>query len=103
MNQQLGVSKREIAAFCERWKIREFAFFGSVLREDFRPDSDLDILVAFSPEAQWSLLDHLQMEQELREMFGRSIDLFTKQAVEKSHNWIRRQEILNTLEVVHVT
>ncbi len=75
--------------------------FGSVLRNDFRPDSDLDILVTFAPEANWSLLDHLRMEQELATLLNRKIDLFSRRAVDQSHNWIRRREILNTAEVVY--
>jgi len=79
------------------------ALFGSVLRDDFGPGSDLDVLVTFEPEADWSLLDHLRMEQELAALLGRKIDLLTKRAVEQSHNWMRRQEILNTAEVVYAS
>jgi predicted nucleotidyltransferase len=93
----------QIADFCQRWHIRELALFGSVLRDDFRPDSDLDILVTFAPEANWSLLDHLRMERELATLLNRKIDLFSRQAVERSHNWMRRLEILNTAEVVYGT
>ena len=89
--------------FCRRWRISELALFGSVLRDDFDPDSDLDILVMFAPEADWSLLDHVRMEQELEGLLGRKIDLLSKRAVAQSHNWIRRQEILNTAEVVYVS
>jgi predicted nucleotidyltransferase len=91
----------QIVDFCRRWRISELALFGSVLRDDFNPDSDLDVLVTFAPEANWSLLDHLRMEQELARILNRKIDLFTKRAVELSHNWIRRQEILNTAEVIY--
>jgi len=87
--------------FCKRWQIIELAFFGSVLRDDFNPDSDLDVLVAFAPEANWSLLDHIQMEHELSDLLNRKIDLYTKRAVEQSHNWVRRREILETAEVVY--
>jgi len=98
---KIDVPEREIAAFCSRWHIVELALFGSALREDFGPDSDLDVLVTFAPEADWGLLDHLRMEDELARLFGRKIDLFTKRAVEQSHNWLRRQEILNTAEVIY--
>jgi uncharacterized protein len=57
--------QKEISDFCQRWQISEFALFGSVLRDDFGPDSDLDVLVTFAPEADWSLFDHLRMEEEL--------------------------------------
>ena len=91
---RLALPQEEIMAFCQRWRIDEFALFGSVLREDFGPDSDLDIMVSFSPEAGWGLLDHMQMEQELVDLLGREVDLLTRRAVERSRNWIRRREIL---------
>jgi predicted nucleotidyltransferase len=102
MNKQTNeIPEKRIADFCQRWKISEFALFGSVLRDDFDQESDLDILVTFAPGADWSLFDHLRMEQELTSLLGRKIDLFTKRAVEQSQNWIRRGEILNTAEVIY--
>ena len=99
--RNINLPQKRIADFCQRWRISEFALFGSVLRDDFRPDSDLDVLVTFAPEATWSLLDHLRMEQELGTLLNRKIDLFARRAVEQSHNWIRRREILNTAETVY--
>ena len=99
--RNINIPREEISNFCKRWRIRELALFGSVLRGDFSPNSDIDLLVTFNSEANWGLLDHLRMEQELEEMLGRKIDLLSKQAVERSHNWLRRQEILNTAEVVY--
>ena len=90
-----------VTDFCKKWHIEEFAVFGSVLRGDFGPGSDLDVLVAFSPGADWGLLDHLQMEQELVALLNRKVDLLTRRAVEQSRNWIRRQEILSTAEVIY--
>ena len=101
--RNIYIPKRQIADFCRRWHISELALFGSVLRDDFSIDSDLDILVTFAPGADWSLLDHLRMEQELTDLLGREVDLLSKRAVEQSHNWARRQEILNTAEVVYVS
>ena len=98
---RLDLSHRQITDFCRRWQIVELALFGSALREDFNRDSDLDFLATFAPDAEWSLLDHVQMELELEELLGRRVDLLSKSAVERSHNWIRRQEILDTAEVVH--
>jgi predicted nucleotidyltransferase len=91
----------EIAAFCKRWKINELALFGSALREDFRAESDLDILVTFAPNADWGLLDHVQMQLELEKIFQRSVDLISKRALERSTNWIRREEILKTAQIVY--
>ena len=99
----LEVSKEEIADFCRRWKVTEFALFGSVLRGDFRPDSDVDVLVTFASDAEWSLLDHVQMEQELASVLGRGVDLISRRAVDHSKNWIRRGEILSTAQVVYVS
>ena len=90
----------EIRDFCARWKIREFALFGSVLRDDFRPDSDIDVLVSFEPDAKWSLLDHVRMEDDLAAIVGRDVDIVGKDAVEQSRNRFRRHEILGTAHVI---
>lgn len=76
----------QLDRFCCRWAVAELALFGSVLRDDFGPESDIDILVTFLPEAEWSLLDHVQMEMELAELLGRHVDLVTRRAVERSQN-----------------
>jgi predicted nucleotidyltransferase len=89
-----------IFVFCRRWKIRELALFGSILRDDFGPESDIDFLVEFEPDANWSLLDHIQMEQELSELLGREVHLISKRALEYTHNYIFRQEVLGTVKVV---
>lgn len=94
-------SRTAISALCRRWKIRELALFGSVLREDFGQDSDLDILVTFVDDAGWGLLDHVQMESELEGLFDRDVDLITKRAVERSQNWLRKQEILGSCQVLY--
>ena len=99
----VDIAEEKIIDFCQRWRIDELALFGSVLRDDFNPDSDLDVLVTFAPEADWSLIDQLQIEQELANLLGREIDLFSKSAVEQSHNWLRRQEILNTAQVIYAS
>src|SRR6266851_2495153 len=74
----LEVPKQAVADFCRRWNIAELALFGSVLRPDFRPDSDVDVLVTFFPEAHWTLLDYVQMEQELAGILGRPVDLVSR-------------------------
>jgi len=87
--------------FCLRWKIRELALFGSVLSNAFGPASDVDVMVTFLPEAEWSLLDHIRMEEELTALLGRQVDLVSKKAVERSENWLRRRAILESAEVVY--
>ena len=97
----ITLTTNEIARFCNRWKIRELALFGSALREDFHPDSDLDILVTFAPDADWGLLDHVQMQLELEKLSQRSVDLISKRALEHSANWVRREEILKTAQILY--
>ena len=101
MVKGLDVPKEKIADFCKRWKITEFALFGSVLREDFSPESDLDVLVTFAPHARWSLLDHVEMQDELKIIFGRKVDLISRRGIERSRNYIRRKEIIESAEVIY--
>lgn len=93
----------KIAEFCDRWQIIEFALFGSVLRDDFRPDSDIDIMVQFHPEAHPTFLSLEKMEDELKVIFDRDIDLITRQGIETSLNYLRRQEILTSAQVIYAT
>lgn len=101
VNVTLDLEK--IKEFCERWGVEELALFGSVLREDFGPQSDVDVLVRFSPEANVSLLSYMEMVHELEGLFGRKVDLVTGRSIEESQNPIRRQEILSTAEVIYET
>jgi uncharacterized protein len=96
----LSLPMDAIRQYCRRWKIRELALFGSVLRPDLRPDSDVDVLVTFHADAEWGLLDHMQMQQDLATVLGRSVDLVSKRALERSANWVRREAILNTAQVI---
>ena len=98
----IQLPKVQINQFCDRWKIKELALFGSILRDDFHPDSDVDMLVTFHPNADWSLFDHVKMQQELGNILERKVDLVSKRAIERSHNWIRRKEILETANVIYV-
>ncbi len=93
----------QIQDFCHRWQVIEFALFGSVLRNDFRPDSDIDVMVRFHSAAHptFSTLD--QMESELKATFHRDIDLITRQGIEASRNYLRRQEILSSARVIYAT
>lgn len=93
----------KLVEFCQRWKVNEFALFGSVLRDDFRPDSDIDVLITFAPDAKRGLMTLAKMKYELEDLLGREVDLVNKHAVETSYNWIRRNEILRTAQVIHVT
>jgi len=97
----LEINEHQLKDFCHRWKISELALFGSVLRDDFRNDSDIDAIVTFLPDVIWSLLDQVKMEQEISEFLGRSVDLISKRAIEMNKNWIIREEILNSAETIY--
>ncbi len=100
---QIALDKERIVAFCRRWMITEMALFGSVLRDDFGPDSDVDVLVTFAEGARRTLFDLVRMQEELKGVFGREVDLVERAAMEKSRNYIRRQDILSSLETIHAT
>ena len=99
---KIKVPKTKIAEFCKRWNVSEFAIFGSALRADFRPDSDVDVLVSFAPQAHVTLFDMVHMQEELKAIFGRDVDLISKRGVETSRNYLRRKRILESAEVIHV-
>jgi predicted nucleotidyltransferase len=103
MRAEIAVPEQQLAEFCRKWKIVELRVFGSALRADFRPDSDLDLLVSFAPDAEWSLLDHVAMEEELSQIVGRPVDLVSQRAIERSSNWIRRKAILDSAETYFVS
>lgn len=98
MNLPLIINKKSIEAFCQKWQIAEFSVFGSVLREDFGPESDVDVLITFEPDIPWSLYDWIDMIEELKLIFGREVDLVEKSGL---RNPFRRHEILNTRQVLY--
>jgi predicted nucleotidyltransferase len=99
---EIRVPNEKLADFCRRWKIIELSLFGSVLREDFGPDSDIDVLVTFAPDAAWRFYDLIDMREELERIFGRSVDLVERRLVETSENYIRRKHILSNVETIYV-
>jgi len=94
----IRTSEKELNDFCRRWKVAELSAFGSAVRDDFRPDSDVDLLVSFTSDAQWSLYDWTDMIGELREILGRKVDLLSLQAL---RNPFRRHEILKARETLY--
>lgn len=90
-----------IGEFCRKWEITQLSLFGSALRDDFTDRSDLDLLATFAPDAEWSLFDHVEMEQELGRLLGRRVDLITRDGLEQSRNWLLRKEILQSAQVVY--
>jgi predicted nucleotidyltransferase len=101
MITNIAIPREAVQGFCQRWNITELALFGSVLRGDFRPDSDIDVLVRFAPDARWTLLDFVQMRDELSEILGRKVDLVSRRAVDASKNPLRRQAILESAQVIY--
>ena len=101
MEKAIAIPEREMAALCRRWHIVELALFGSALRDDFGPDSDVDLLVSFDPGTRVTLLDMECIREELTEMLGRQVDVLERSAVERSRNYIRRSAILKSAEIVY--
>ena len=99
---KIKVPKTKITEFCKRWNVSEFAIFGSALRADFRPDSDVDVLVSFAPQAHVTLFDMVHMQDDLKAIFGHEVDLVSKRGVETSRNYLRRKNILESAQVIHV-
>lgn len=97
-NLQVTLPEPALEALCREWQVRELAIFGSALRPDFSPQSDIDLLVSFEPSAPWSMLDMVAMKSKLEEAFGRPVDLVEREAL---RNPFRRAEILRTARVVY--
>jgi predicted nucleotidyltransferase len=100
MKIPIPLDREKIKDFCTRWKISEFSLFGSVLREDFAPESDIDVLISFEPEIPWSLFDWMDMIEELQGILGREVDLVEKSGL---RNPFRRRAILSTREVIYAS
>ena len=100
--QRLGITPAELEAFCQRWDISELLLFGSVLRDDFSTNSDIDMLIAYFPGKTKSLLGRVKIKHELEALCGREVDVITKKAIEQSHNRLRRQEILGSAKPIYV-
>jgi predicted nucleotidyltransferase len=101
LQQRLGLSTPEITTFCQRWHITELSLFGSVLGNQFHPDSDIDILIRLAPNTRQGLLTLAQIKHDLEASTGRVVDIALKEAIEDSENWIRREEILKTAQVIY--
>jgi len=100
MGLQVQLDRKVLAEFCRMWRVREMSIFGSALREDFSPESDLDFLVSFDPGARWSLFDLMEMKEDLETRLGHAVDLVEKEAL---RNPWRKREILSTCEVVYAS
>ena len=97
----IELGSQAIQDFCRKWKIQELTVFGSILRDDFRADSDVDFLVSFEHDAEWDLSDHVEMQEELARLVGRPVDLLSRYAVESDPNWLFRKAVLSRTELVY--
>ncbi len=95
-------SPEALSAYCGKWGIVELSLFGSALREDFRPESDVDILVRFAEDVKYGMFDFVHMQEELTALMGRPVDLVDWRAVARSENYLRRRHILEHREVLYV-
>ena len=102
INANFDLPVGQIKTLCQRWQISEFALFGSVLRDDFGPTSDIDVLLTFAPQARQGLLTLAQIQHELADLLGREVDILTKASIQQSHNQARRHHILNSAQVFYV-
>ena len=96
--KKFRLPRKKIAEFCKRWDITEFSVFGSVLREDFRPDSDIDVLISIDPTARIGLLEFAKIQIELENMFKHPVDLVEKERLRYPY---RKNEILRTAQLVY--
>ncbi len=99
--QNINLEIEKIDHICQQWHIEELALFGSVLREDFNPNSDIDVLVSFAEDAKITFFDLDDIEQKLSELFNHPVDVVTKRAIEQSHNWIRKKNILENAKIIY--
>jgi hypothetical protein len=100
MSPKVRFDRQKVAELCRRYGVAELALFGSVLRDDFRADSDVDVLVSFGPEAHPSLLELVELREDLKDLFGREVDLVERAGL---RNPFRRRAILSTAEVVYAS
>ncbi|MEI6426848.1 MAG: nucleotidyltransferase domain-containing protein [Pseudanabaena sp. ELA607] len=99
----LNLPIEQIEAFCQYWQIQELYVFGSILRDDFCDDSDIDFLYSLSSTVSWSFSNLLRAEQDLSAIVGRDVDLVSKKSIDRDRNWLRRQNIFNSMRLVYVT
>ena len=99
--QRLNIQPTQLEKVCQQWQIVEMSLFGSVLRDDFNAKSDIDILVSFADNARVTFFDLEVIEEQLIKLFNRPVDVVTKRAIEQSHNWIRKKNILENSRVIY--
>ncbi|AFY36695.1 DNA polymerase beta domain protein region [[Leptolyngbya] sp. PCC 7376] len=99
---RLQLTPEQLYEFCHRWQVAELSLFGSILRNDFNDESDIDFLVLFQSESNYGLFERFDMKEELAELIQRPVDLISKKGIENSRNWLRKKNILESAEVIYV-
>jgi uncharacterized protein len=97
----IELDSEAIRAFCKKWKVTELTAFGSILRDDFGPDSDLDFLIEWADDVKWDLVDYMNMVEELQRMFGRKVDLLSRYALVHDSNPMFRRSVLSHTERIY--
>jgi len=99
----LNIPEEKLSALCQKYLVKELSIFGSVLRDDFKSQSDIDLLITFNEKANYSLFDIVRIQEELAKLFGRPVDLVSRRAVERSRNLYRKKAILDTAKIIYAT
>ncbi len=102
IHPNLRFAEQAVADFCRGHRIRELSLFGSATRDDFSPDSDVDVLVELEPDAKPTLYEMMTMQEELSTLFDRPVDLVERGSVERSRSYIRRKHILRDVQPIYV-
>ncbi|MBI3961063.1 MAG: nucleotidyltransferase domain-containing protein [Chloroflexi bacterium] len=95
------LQSKAVADYCRRWQVVELAVFGSVLRDDFSDESDVDLLLTFDDSAQGTLYEYVLMKEEMEKLLNRDVDLIDRRALQRSKNRIRREEIEQTAKTIY--
>jgi len=99
--QKIQISEDQLSSICNKYLIKELSIFGSALRKDFDEDSDIDLLIEFKPEAAVSLFDLIDVKEDFEKLFGREIDIVSKNAIKRSNNYIRKKAILENYNTIY--
>lgn len=97
----LNISEEQLRKICEKYLVKELAVFGSALDGDFNDDSDIDLLYIFYDDAEQSLFSKVRIKEELEKLFGRTVDLISRRAIENSRNTYKRKAILEHTKVIY--
>ena len=99
VRKRIQIDEERLAEICRQFHVQELALFGSVLRDDFRNDSDIDVLVEYEPDAVVGLFHHFKLEEALEQVLGRNVDLIPKGGLRS----ILKDEVLRTAEIIYAT